>query len=176
MGRKPFSAFAKSKKRNKSEEATLPSALLDEIGPSDTAVSGPTWTWRPSCSQHTWAPQPDSNISGDACAPTAVNEQCMAWSAPHESGDHNIRQQSAAAGRSMRANAADFSSASPTGTADLHAIGRLLDPCVCALLRHVGSVLIEIGSAPRGCSSGDDDERGEMGGVSGVGNSAVERG
>ena len=52
----------------------------------------------------------------------------------------------------------------------------LLDPCVCALLRHVGSVLIEIGSAPRGCSSGDDDERGEMGGVSGVGNSAVERG
>ena len=62
------------------------------------------------------------------------------------------------------------------GTANLHAIGRLLDPCVCALLRHVGSVLIEIGSAPRGCSSGDDDERGEMGGVSGVGNSAVERG
>ena len=71
---------------------------------------------------------------------------------------------------------AHSSSAAPAGTANLHAIGRLLDPCVCALLRHVGSVLIEIGSAPRGCSSGDDDERGEMGGVSGVGNSAVERG
>ena len=171
MGRKALSAFAKAKKRNKSEEATLPSALLDEIGPSpDTAVSGPTWTCRPSCSQHTWAPQPDSNISGDACAPTAVNEQCMAWSAPHESGDHNIRQQSvlepsAAAGRSMRANAADFSSASPTGTADLHAIGRLLNPCVCALLRHVGSVLIVIGSA----GLGGDDERGGMGEVGGVG-------
>ena len=71
---------------------------------------------------------------------------------------------------------AHSSSAAPAGTANLHAIGRLLDPCVCALLRHVGSVLIEIGSAPRGGSSGDDDERGEMGGVSGVGNSAVERG
>ena len=45
MGRKALSAFAKAKKRNKSEEATLPSALLDEIGPSDIAVSGPTSTW-----------------------------------------------------------------------------------------------------------------------------------
>ena len=79
-------------------------------------------------------------------------------------------------GERVYTSAADFSSAGPTGTADLHAIGRLLDPCVCALLRHVGSVLIEIGSAPRGGSSGDDGGRGEMGGVSGVGNSAVERG
>ena len=77
---------------------------------------------------------------------------------------------------STEGDSAHSSSAAPAGTANLHAIGRLLDPCVCALLRHVGSVLIEIGSAPRGCSSGDDDERGEMGGVSGVGNSAVERG
>ena len=125
-----------------------------------------TWTWRPSCSQH--APQPDSNSRDDACSATEMNEQRMAWWPPHESSDHNIRQRSVlepsdAAGRSMHADAADFSSASPTGTTHLHAIGRLLDPCICALLRHVGSVLIVIGSAPRGGGSGGDDERGEMG-------------
>ena len=36
-----------------------------------------------------------------------------------------------------------FSSAAPTGTADLHAIGKLLnDLAIAALMRHVGSVLI----------------------------------
>ena len=47
-------------------------------------------------------------------------------------------------GERVFTNAADFSSTAPTGTADLHAIGRLLNPCVCSLPRHVGSVLIRL--------------------------------
>ena len=47
----------------------------------------------------------------------------------------------------------------------MRSVGYLIgDPCVCALLRHVGSVLIVIGSAPRG----GDDECGEIGEVGGL--------
>ena len=178
----PKTARREEKSDQKKAERIGAQLAAEIMGPpTDTAtfaISDPTWAWRPSSShsQPTWASQPERKCgSGGACATAERNEQRMAWSAPHESSNHNITQRSvleptASAGRSMRGervytSAADFSSAGPTGTADLHAIGRLLDPCVCALLRHVGSVLIVIGSA----GLGGDDERGEMGEVGGVG-------